>query len=207
VCVARPQFDPTAVTIPAVDSSTARFMGVPLMPPFRIAVLPTKLQARAVATLQRCPALGHLVKTASVPCELVVALAAERDLLTRLVGHAGVCGQEYRHRRAGVHRGVCAHGRAAVQGAPQPPALRRRLKHESPLPQNGAVVLREGCMSLELLCLRSVPCCSALGRPIRHLNRVLLGDGAAGGVRAAARWPPCQLLTCCGVGGAGRRPR
>ena len=40
------QFDPAAVTIPAVDSSTARFMGVPLVPPFRIAVQPTKLQAR-----------------------------------------------------------------------------------------------------------------------------------------------------------------
>ena len=38
------QFDPASVTIPAVDYSTARFMGVPLMPPFRIAVQPTKLQ-------------------------------------------------------------------------------------------------------------------------------------------------------------------
>ena len=53
------QFDPAAVTIPAVDSSTARFMGVPLVPPFRIAVQPTKLQARprALAGLQGLPLL------------------------------------------------------------------------------------------------------------------------------------------------------
>ncbi|KAK9825440.1 hypothetical protein WJX81_008139 [Elliptochloris bilobata] len=38
------EFDPAEVMIPAVDYSTARFMGVPLMPPFRIAVQPTKLQ-------------------------------------------------------------------------------------------------------------------------------------------------------------------
>ncbi len=56
--VARLQFDPAAVTIPAVDSSTARFMGVPLMPPFRIAVLPTKLQARALATVQQWLCIG-----------------------------------------------------------------------------------------------------------------------------------------------------
>ena len=53
------QFDPAAVTIPAVDSSTARFMGVPLVPPFRIAVQPTKLQARpnvlAAARASRIP--------------------------------------------------------------------------------------------------------------------------------------------------------